>query len=130
MGPSRSSAAIAVLTAPASVTSNGATSVAASSRESSAAAASSLVRLRPLRMTVAPARASPHAMAKPSPEPPPVTSARRPDRSKGWVEPRGSSEGLTQAEHVLHVENAGRSVAASGGNEARRSQRAVREVRA
>src|SRR5262252_10839886 len=81
-------------------------------------------------MTVAPACASPRAIARPRPEPPPVTSARRPDRSKGWVEPRGSSEGLAQAEHVLHVENAGRSVAALGGHEARRSQRAMREVRA
>jgi len=78
IGAWRSSAAIASLTAAESVTSNGAMLGAPPSRLSSAAAASSFAQLRPLMTTAAPARLKPCAMAKPSPEPPPVTSARRP----------------------------------------------------
>src|SRR5690349_21863390 len=46
-------------------------------------ASSSLSKLRPLIATRAPAFASPRAMAKPSPEPPPVISATRAARSNG-----------------------------------------------
>src|SRR5262249_55419303 len=79
-------------------------------------------------MIEAPARASPCAMASPSPEPPPVTSARRSVSSKGWVEARGRIE-LAQAEHVLHIEQTRHPRCALLGNEARRPQRAMREIR-
>src|SRR5262249_23189588 len=91
--------------------------------------------------TLAPARTRPLAIAKPRPEPPPVTSARRPERSKGLVEmrapsprssPRKRGEGAVSAqpEHVLHVEHAARARRALGRDEAGRPQRAMREVHA
>src|ERR1700729_775307 len=52
-----------------------------------AAASWTRCSVRPVRTTRAPASASARLMAKPSPLVPPVTSARTPSRSDGWVTP-------------------------------------------
>src|SRR5450755_2144119 len=131
-GPmSRSIAAMPAATASGCETSNGAADAVAPSAPSMDTAASSLARLRPFRTTCAPAAASPRAMAKPSPPPPPVTSAWRPERSNGFAVaivaiPRCSA----LAEHVLHVEHARLPLRASSGDEARGTQRALSEIHA
>src|SRR5689334_5141043 len=75
-------AATAECTAARSVTSNTLLPAAKPSPRSLAAASSASADLRALSTTVAPARASPAAIAKPSPRYAPVTSATFPERSK------------------------------------------------
>jgi enoyl-CoA hydratase/carnithine racemase len=59
-------------------------------RAAALAAASSLARVRPLRTTRAPAAASPRAIARPRPEPAPVTSASLPESRTGGASSRDS----------------------------------------
>ena len=79
----RSMSATASLTASETLTSNGMVCATSPSAASVRFAVSSRSALRPLMITSAPARASPDAIASPRPLPPPVTSARRPERSNG-----------------------------------------------
>src|SRR5512135_1433804 len=70
-------------TAASRLTSNTLVSTARPSASSCAAARVNASPSRPLRITLAPALASPRAIASPKPRCAPVTSATRPDRSKG-----------------------------------------------
>ena len=83
---SRSSRSKAAVTAASSVTSKRATSTAYPRAFISAAAADRRSWSEPLSTTVAPAAASPSAMALPSPREDPVTRAVRPSRANRFID--------------------------------------------